>query len=151
MSFAPVVPHDPATCELCAAAGGTIVFQHPQWRVVLVDDALYPGFCRVVWHAHVKEMTDLDPASRALFMRAVWQVEAAVRTVLQPEKINLASLGNLTAHLHWHVIPRFADDANFPQPIWGQQQRAPSVAVLAARAMLLPALCAAIVEHCAAA
>jgi diadenosine tetraphosphate (Ap4A) HIT family hydrolase len=37
--------------------------------------------------------------------------------------MNLASLGNVTPHLHWHVIPRFADDSHFPQPVWGAAQR----------------------------
>ena len=41
-----------------------------------------------------------------------------MRQVLNPTKINLASLGNMTPHLHWHVIPRFADDVNFPNPVW---------------------------------
>jgi diadenosine tetraphosphate (Ap4A) HIT family hydrolase len=53
----------------------------------------------------------------------VFEVEAALRELLQPQKINLASLGNLTPHLHWHVIPRFVDDPHFPLPIWGAQQR----------------------------
>jgi diadenosine tetraphosphate (Ap4A) HIT family hydrolase len=56
-------------------------------------------------------------------MRVVFATEAAVRQGLKPDKINLASLGNLTPHLHWHVIPRFIDDRHFPQPIWSTAQR----------------------------
>jgi diadenosine tetraphosphate (Ap4A) HIT family hydrolase len=26
-------------------------------------------------------------------------------------------------HLHWHVIPRFADDPHFPNPVWGERKR----------------------------
>jgi diadenosine tetraphosphate (Ap4A) HIT family hydrolase len=48
----------------------------------------------------------------------VFRVEAALRICLQPEKVNLASLGNMTPHLHWHVIPRRSGDPTFPQPIW---------------------------------
>jgi diadenosine tetraphosphate (Ap4A) HIT family hydrolase len=48
----------------------------------------------------------------------VFCVEAALRPSLNPDKINLASLGNMTPHLHWHVIPRYANDATFPKPIW---------------------------------
>ena len=91
--------------------------------MVLVDDAHYPGFCRVIWNAHVQEMTDLPAADRTLLMDAVWQVESALRETMAPDKINLASLGNMTPHLHWHVIPRFADDAHFPAPVWVQAQR----------------------------
>jgi diadenosine tetraphosphate (Ap4A) HIT family hydrolase len=57
---------------------------------------------------------------------------------MNPDKINLASLGNVVPHLHWHVIPRFADDAHFPSPVWAQAQR-PSSQV-DQRALLLPQL-----------
>jgi diadenosine tetraphosphate (Ap4A) HIT family hydrolase len=56
-------------------------------------------------------------------MEVVFATEAAVRDVVQPDKINLASLGNMVPHVHWHVIPRFADDRHFPNPIWGEVKR----------------------------
>src|SRR3978361_1329509 len=107
-------------CELCDEAGGEILFRSEQLRVVLIDDAAYPGFCRVIWNAHVKEMTDLAVTERSALMKAVCQVETAQREVLRPDKINLACLGNMVPHLHWHLIPRFTDDAHFPNPIWAQ-------------------------------
>lgn len=131
-------------CELCAGDGGEVLYRDADLRIVLVDDAQHPGFCRVVWHAHVKEMTDLSPAARSAMMAAVWQVEAALREVMQPAKINLACLGNMTPHLHWHVIPRFADDAQFPAPVWAETRRKTDTAVLAQRRALLPSLRAAI-------
>ena len=56
-------------------------------------------------------------------MNTVFTVESAVREIMQPDKINLASLGNVTPHLHWHVIPRFIDDKHYPNPIWGKSLR----------------------------
>jgi diadenosine tetraphosphate (Ap4A) HIT family hydrolase len=137
---------DVDTCELCAQPGGDILWRNDKLRVVLVDDADYPGFCRVIWHAHVREMTDLAADERLQFMQAVWQVEAALRDVMRPLKINLASLGNVVPHQHWHVIPRYADDAHFPAPVWAARQRASDAHAIAARAALLPALRAAIVR-----
>ena len=115
-------------CELCTVAGEVLV-QSPEWRVVLVREAHYPGFCRVIWNAHVQEMTDLSEPQRNSLMSAVWQVEAAVREVMQPHKINLASLGNVVPHLHWHIIPRYTDDMHFPNPIWGQVERSVNAAL----------------------
>ena len=111
------------TCELCATPGGEVLWQDAFCRVVLVDDADYPGFCRVILQAHVKEMSDLSTVQQNRLMRVVFATEAVVRQVMKPDKINLASLGNLTPHLHWHVIPRFIDDRHFPQPIWAAPQR----------------------------
>jgi diadenosine tetraphosphate (Ap4A) HIT family hydrolase len=108
--------------------------------VVLIDDDNYPGFCRVIWQDHVKEVTDLPELDRMLLMDVLWQVELVVREVMQPEKINLASFGNMVPHLHWHVIPRYSDDVHFPQPVWGQPQRAPQPAALKVRRESLDAL-----------
>jgi diadenosine tetraphosphate (Ap4A) HIT family hydrolase len=137
------VSRAPHACELCAGDGGTVLWRDAQLRVVAVADADYPGFLRVICNEHVAECSDLPPESGARLMRAVFLVESALRAALQPDKVNLASLGNVVPHLHWHVIPRFADDAHFPQPIWGARQRAAEPAVLARRraaAELLPAL-----------
>ncbi|HEU0203475.1 MAG TPA: HIT family protein [Burkholderiaceae bacterium] len=121
----------------------------PLYRVVLVDDADYPGFCRVIFNRHAREMTDLSAAERAELMAAVFAVEAALRAVLAPHKINVASLGNMVPHVHWHVIPRFADDAHFPNPIWSARQRESDPSHLATRRELLPTLKAAIHKHLA--
>ena len=112
-----------AGCELCGQAGGVLVLANEWLRVVLVDDPDFPGFARVIWNEHVREMTDLDPRARGRLLETVLAVERAQREVLKPTKINLASLGNVTPHLHWHVIPRYSDDSHFPQPIWGPRQR----------------------------
>jgi diadenosine tetraphosphate (Ap4A) HIT family hydrolase len=110
-------------CELCAAPGGVVLWQDARCRVVLVDEPDYPGFCRVIWNTHIREMSDLPAADREHCMNVVFAVERILRAVLNPDKINLASLGNMVAHLHWHIIPRFGDDPHFPQPIWGLRQR----------------------------
>lgn len=130
----------PAGCPLCAAEGGRLVWRDGELRVVLVEDADYPGFARVIWDRHVREMSDLDAGARGRMMAAVFAVEAALREVLAPDKVNLASFGNLVPHLHWHVIPRFAGDAHFPQSVWGERQRDPDPERIAARHRRLPEL-----------
>jgi len=111
------------SCELCQLPGGEILHQDALLRVVLVDDPDYPGFCRIIWQRHIKEMSDLSPAERQNLFDWLIRCEQALRTTLNPDKINLASLGNMVPHLHWHVIPRFSDDTHFPSPIWAPAQR----------------------------
>jgi diadenosine tetraphosphate (Ap4A) HIT family hydrolase len=111
------------TCDLCNPSPHEILWQDDFCRVVLLNDANYPTYCRVELLAHVKEMTDLPPQSRERMMKVVFAVETAMREVIQPDKINLASLGNKTPHVHWHVIPRFADDKHFPNSHWGEATR----------------------------
>ncbi|MBC7665888.1 MAG: HIT family protein [Caulobacter sp.] len=110
-------------CELCREPGGAMVFQSAQWRVIRAVDAAFPAFYRVVWRAHVAEWSDLSLAEQAGLMGAVGAVERVLRDALQPTKINLASLGNVVPHLHWHVIARFDWDSHFPAPVWGAAAR----------------------------
>lgn len=117
---------DDMGCELCGSPGGELLWEDDFCRVVRVSDGDYPGFCRVILRRHVVEMTDLSLSERQRLMGVVWAVEAALRNALQPDKMNLASFGNVVPHLHWHVIPRWHDDRHFPQPVWGVPQRVAS-------------------------
>ncbi|HEY0490734.1 MAG TPA: HIT family protein [Telluria sp.] len=129
------------TCELCELKTPT-VYRDDKLSVIIVDDAAYPGFCRVIWNDHVKEMSDLPREDRMHINEAVHQVEMALVSVMKPLKVNLASLGNMVPHLHWHVIPRFEDDAQFPSPVWAPAVRTTDEPVLKARRALLPQLAA---------
>jgi diadenosine tetraphosphate (Ap4A) HIT family hydrolase len=127
-------------CPLCSSPGGEIVWEDGLCRVVRVGDAegeSFPGYCRVVWRAHVAEMTDLEAGNRRHLMNVVFAVESALRALLAPDKVNLAALGNMVPHVHWHVIPRWRDDSHFPAAIWAAERksavatrRAPTTAAL---------------------
>ncbi len=110
-------------CPLCQPTGEALLWQDGQCRIIAAPQPGYPGFCRVIWHDHVREMTDLGAEQRRHLLAVVWSVEEALRQVLNPAKINLASLGNQVPHLHWHVIPRFSDDPHFPDAVWAPPRR----------------------------
>ena len=110
-------------CELCTSTGGDLLWRNALCRVVYVNDPDYPGFCRVILNRHAAEMTDLTTDEQQELMRIVFVVETVVREVVKPDKINLASLGNMVPHVHWHVIPRWREDRCFPNPIWAPPSR----------------------------
>jgi diadenosine tetraphosphate (Ap4A) HIT family hydrolase len=136
-----------AGCVLCEGIGGRLVFEAAAFRVIHAEEAGFPGFYRVIWRAHVAEFSDLSAADRTLCMEAVTAVEQAMLEHLAPTKINLAALGNMVAHLHWHVIARFERDSHFPASVWAVAQRARDGAHEAAVTAKLPALEAAIVAR----
>ncbi len=134
-------------CELCDLAAPMTVYADSKLSVIIVDDMNYPGFCRVIWRDHVREMSDLARDDRLLLNDVVHEVEQAVREVMKPTKVNVASLGNVVPHLHWHVIPRYTDDAHFPAPVWAAAVRQTEQTTLEARRALLPALADAIARR----
>lgn len=116
-------------CELCDLT------ESPDWVEVVRDGHLrvlrvldtpdFPAFYRVAWLAHAPEFSDLSAGERGHCIEAVAAVERVLREALAPTKINLATLGNVTPHLHWHVIARFEWDSHYPRPIWGTRLREP--------------------------
>jgi diadenosine tetraphosphate (Ap4A) HIT family hydrolase len=115
-----------AGCPLCETDGGLLIFKNEQLRVIQAAEAGLPAFYRVVWNAHVAEFSDLSLEERNACMSAVVKVEQVLREQLKPTKINLASLGNIAPHLHWHVIARFDWDSHFPGSVWAAAQRMPN-------------------------
>lgn len=105
-------------CPLCSTPGGDWVFNCEKFRVIDALDADYPGFLRLVWNQHVKEFSDLSEQDALLCMHAVVVLEKFVLREFKPDKVNVATLGNVVPHLHWHIIPRFTDDRHFPAPVW---------------------------------
>ena len=112
-----------SNCVFCTSDGGEVIWRSDLCRVVVAVEPNYPGFLRVVLNAHVKEMTDLAASDRVEIMRVVFAAEAALRQVMRPDKINLATLGNRVPHIHWHVIPRYTDDPHFPDTVWSNKRR----------------------------
>ncbi len=111
------------TCPLCESHGGRLVFKNGLFRVVHVDEPGLPAFYRLIWNAHVAELTDLPPHERGACFLALMTTEEVLRQHLAPRKINLASLGNQVPHLHWHVIARFEWDSHFPDAVWALPRR----------------------------
>ena len=104
-------------CVLCNEVGGRLIWQNDLVRIINADDAYYPAFTRVIYQAHIKEMTDLSPEQRHELMDYVYLVEEVQRQVLQPVKINLAQFGTMVPHIHWHIIQRFHEAPHYPDAI----------------------------------
>ncbi len=127
-------------CVLCQEPGGQPIWQGENLRLIRADEAGFPAFYRIVWNAHVAEFSDLSAAQRQHCMEAVALVEQVLRQQLQPTKINLATLGNVVPHLHWHIIARYDWDSHFPAPVWAAAQRPSPAAQESAVRERLPVL-----------
>ena len=136
-------------CALCHDDGGLLLWRGSGWRVVRAlgaEVASTPAWYRVIATAHVAEWSDLPSPQQAQAMGLVAAVERALRATLAPTKVNLASLGNVVPHLHWHVIARFDWDSCFPAPVWAPAQRSDDALRLVALRERLPVCDAAVVQ-----
>ena len=87
-------------------------------KAYLHNDQFFPGWTVLVLDRHVTELYELDRSERGALMEAVSDVARALASVYGAVKMNYELLGNLLPHIHWHLIPRTADDPIPRAPVW---------------------------------
>lgn len=71
----------------------------------------------------VREFSDCTPEEKQAVWDALDVIEREMLHYYRPEKINIASFGNMLPQVHWHIMARFKEDSCFPEPMWGSRQR----------------------------
>ena len=85
-----------------------------------MSDMRFPWLVLVPRRANMRELFHLTPADRETFINEVNTAAERVYNALQPAKMNVAMLGNMVPHMHWHLVPRFDNDPLWPKPIWAE-------------------------------
>ncbi len=88
--------------------------------VRLHKNATWPWLVLVPRRTEVYDLIDLSEADQGTLLREVNKVAHVLRKLTTPDKLNIASIGNITRQLHVHVIARCIGDAAWPAPVWGQ-------------------------------
>jgi diadenosine tetraphosphate (Ap4A) HIT family hydrolase len=119
-------------CDLCRRMDQIERWPHnaiavmSETAAVLADNQGCRGWCVLILQEHVEHLAELSKARQTRIFLEVASVTAAIREVFPtsgkdggPPRINYECLGNLVPHVHWHVIPRHADDPEPTRPVWG--------------------------------
>jgi diadenosine tetraphosphate (Ap4A) HIT family hydrolase len=88
-------------------------------EVLLMNDSRYPWIILVPRIENAVDMTDLSETERAVFVEEINFVADALKKQYQPDRINIAMLGNVVPQLHCHIIARFETDFAWSKPVWG--------------------------------
>ncbi len=100
----------PAPGQRIADCGLTVAYLH--------DDQFFAGWTFLLLKRHATELWQLEPGARAQLIEEVSRVARAVGTAFGAAKMNYELLGNAIAHIHWHLVPRRADDPAPKRPVW---------------------------------
>ena len=100
----------PAKDHKIAELGLTVAYLH--------DDQFFPGWTVLVLKRHATELFDLTREERSQLIEEVTEVTRALAVVFDAVKINYELLGNQLPHIHWHLIPRLADDPAPRDAVW---------------------------------
>jgi len=86
----------------------------------LIKDGDLDWFVLIPLREEMKDWSDLTMEDQFELCREVTLVSEKLKTV-SPDKINVASLGNMVPQLHIHVLARFKTDRAWPGAIWGSE------------------------------
>lgn len=87
-------------------------------KAYLDEDQFFPGWTVVVFKRHATELFQLAPTERIQLMEEVNRIAQILALVSDARKMNYELLGNQLPHIHWHVIPRLANDPAPLKPVW---------------------------------
>lgn len=97
-----------------------LLSQLPLCSLLLSRDALYPWLILVPRQPDIREIFELDALSQQQLWQESNQISRLLQQAFQPDKLNIAALGNMVPQLHLHQIARFSSDAAWPAPVWGR-------------------------------
>ena len=107
-------------CPLCKK-DKEIIFEDNFLRIILVDEI--PGYLRVITQKHIKEFSELSDKEAIKLTLVIKKLEKKLIEILKPDKINIASFGNMVPHLHIHIIPRYKNDPWWPESTFCNKKR----------------------------
>jgi ATP adenylyltransferase len=109
-------------CDALAAhddAAALIVLRGEKNFVILNRFPYTSGHVMVVPYAHVADLASAEPETLLEMMRIAQRLQTALGKAYRPQGYNLgmnlgrAAGAGVTGHLHLHILPRWAGDANF--------------------------------------
>jgi diadenosine tetraphosphate (Ap4A) HIT family hydrolase len=88
-------------------------------EILLMNDSRYPWIILVPKVADAVDITDLSAENRPIFIEEINQIAVLMKQHFQPDRLNIAMLGNIVPQLHCHIIARFETDFSWAKPVWG--------------------------------
>jgi diadenosine tetraphosphate (Ap4A) HIT family hydrolase len=125
------------------AAGGFEIGRIGGSLLLLKNNALFPWFLLVPEvEQGIEDLHQLDSGHYDEVMNSVRNVSRFVADYFQPEKLNVACIGNQVRQMHIHIVGRSTGDPAWPGTVWAfdgkqvYQDDAVSAIIAAARASL---------------
>ena len=101
---------------------GEVIAELALCKVILVNNSNFPWVILVPKHNKLKEIIDLNKEDQILLMNEISYISTIMQELFQPDKLNVAALGNIVSQLHIHIIARFKNDIVWPEPVFGKDK-----------------------------
>ena len=86
--------------------------------VILGHGQYFKGYCILFTKDHKEHLGKFSEKRQKELYADVIKVSNAIIKAFKPARMNYENLGNITHHIHWHIVPRYNNDPYKKQPIW---------------------------------
>jgi diadenosine tetraphosphate (Ap4A) HIT family hydrolase len=100
-------------------ADSTFVWDLQLSQIRLSNNASFPWMLLIPRKPNMVELLDLEFEDQIQLQNEIRQISQTMKQIFFPDKLNIASLGNIVSQLHIHIIARYKTDKAWPNPIWG--------------------------------
>ena len=100
-------------------ADTSLIGDFPLSCLLLCNDANYPWMILVPRRVGITEIHQLSLEDRHQLLHESCVLAGAMQALFAPDKLNIATIGNMVPQLHMHHVARFEADAAWPRPVWG--------------------------------
>jgi len=107
------------------AADTIAIADLPLCRLLLANDNHYPWTILVPRRDGIREAYELTEQDQLQLLTESNALSKALVRLFNPDKLNIAALGNMVPQLHIHHIARFTSDHAWPAPVWGVADATP--------------------------
>lgn len=133
-------------CHECGFDVWIPIWENDELALGLYDDGRFPGRAILAWRVHREHLEELGQEELSRLWGAATRAAYAIRRATGAPRVNYAVLGNVHAHVHIHLIPRFPDSESAPhRPPW-EDPRPPSLLAEERAATLVSAIALAFTE-----
>ena len=99
-----------------------ILSESENFLVLLMNNSIIPWFI-LVPKTDKTELFQLEKEVQIQILEHINQLSQFVMTEFEPDKLNIAHIGNIVSQMHIHIVGRFKSDPYWPGVVWGANEK----------------------------
>ncbi len=108
-------------CKFCNIDEKKLIKKFNYWSI-FIHNQCYLGRCAVALNRHIEDLAEITLEEREELFEILKKVRDSIKKSFGANLIGYISVGNVTRHLHVHVIPRYDHEVEFEEVVFKDER-----------------------------
>jgi len=100
-------------CKFCEKTEKHLIKDFNNWTLYLHKSQYYLGRCKLALKRHIEDITETTQEERNELFNLLKKIRKVIIDLFGADHFNYYSAGNISPHVHMHVIPRYNHEVEF--------------------------------------